>query len=234
MNWFRGAKGATLFLFAIVPLSASSTVLFDQEPITPDGYKSDAIGSSGSLGSPLAVAENFSLSASAVASKISFWGDSSGMNSPDLENFPSWDIEVLNSGLHVVFLTTVSKSDLSPTLTGQVSSFDSNEYKFSFNTSIALDAGDYYIHVGANTVDPDSDGWIWSGANGDSLVKINRFDSQGWVNQGIPSGHPSGVAIEIEGSLVPEPATIFLLSGGLLLLNRRRRLNRDSGSDRSL
>ena len=205
---------------ALLPLGAFGQTLWDQErDLTLDGNVSDGVSLNGSQLSSQSIADNFTLTGASTITGIEFWGGSEDFINVGLNNFKAFDVYVYNSTFSKVFSTQVTKAALSPADTGSKNTSGGEVYAFNLATSINLNAGNYWLHVGSIETNPILDSWIWAGSStGDGVSAANFFDGTGWntyTNMGDQ-------AFKLSGSAAPEPASLTLLAlGGITLLKRR-------------
>lgn len=215
-------KALLVAFAAVVPFSGFAAVLFDQTPVTEvDSYFSDGISTGGSQFYAQAVADDFTISGASTLSTITFFGASENFFADDLSNYSSFDIAILDSSFNTVASWNFATAALNPTLTGQTGSFTgASGYSLTANVNQNLAAGNYWLHVGAVNVDPQGDAFQWSSSAGNSVLAANFFDGNGWQSF---SPQDPGVAFRLEGSAVPEPATMAVLGLGVAALIRRRK-----------
>lgn len=195
-------------------------MLWNQPPGAGAGLApSDAWSSGGSYLYGQTDADNFTLSSDSEITRITFWGSASGSASPELTNFSGWEIRVLNSNHGQLTDITIDKASLNPVYTGHDNAFGGKEYQFTFDTSISLAAGNYWLNVGAVQVDLNADGWYWSRSttgDSDGQYSVNGF-AAGWFPV---SGD---AAFQVEGQPVPEPTALTAVGLGVVALIRKRR-----------
>lgn len=206
-----------------IPFSSFATVLFDQSTnMNPDGYYSDSLASNGSQYYGHTVAESFTITDNSTISSITFWGGSEFFLNDDNSNISSFEINIFDGSFASVATWTLSLASVTPTVSGLNGSLTGNTgYVYTATVSQALTAGSYFMNIGANLVDPIGDAWGWSLADGDSDLKANFFDGDGWID--LPGFRDT--AFRIEGTVdgVPEPASLAVLGIGALALLRRRK-----------
>lgn len=209
-----------------VVAGANAAILFDQPRQTDTGYFSDSVNyTAGTTFWEQATADNFSLSTASIVNKVSFYGYSENVfSTPNLQNTLSFDIQVLNTSFGVVFSGNATLASLTPTAIGTAFN-GATEYRLDFNTSIALGAGSYWLHVGGVYAAPMDDAFVWSSnrTNGNGISAFNQ-SSAGWAtasNQINSVNHDQ--AFTLHGTAVPEPATMAVLGLGAAAILRRRR-----------
>lgn len=212
-----------LALVAATPLSAFSAVLFQQAETSADGYFSDGISSNGSQFYSQSIADDFSLAATSNVTTIKFWGSSENFSTPDLSNVAAFDIVFYDTSFNPVAQgIQIPVGAFTTTATGNVNSLGGNEYEMDLATNFNLNAGSYYMHVGADLIDPFGDAFVWSNANGNTNIAANFMQGGGWQTfQQEP-----GTAFELDGQAVPEPASMAILGLGVVAMVRRRRASK--------
>lgn len=225
-----------LTLALSIPFLANAQ-LVDQQPSGSNfAYPSDGLSTNGSQFWAITSADNFSLSSASNVTQIQFWGgslDGSGnLNSTGLDNLYSFDIEVFNSNFtSTLFATTLTTASLNPVATGNVLTnvtdgfVDGNEYLFTVNANFNLAAGNYWLAIGSNNLNPNGDAFGWTTATADGKYGYNLFDGNGWQVYQTPGATDFDQAFRINGSAqaVPEPSALILSSLGALILLARRR-----------
>ncbi|MHB8635337.1 MAG: PEP-CTERM sorting domain-containing protein [Fimbriimonadaceae bacterium] len=214
-------RGLAALSGVMCSFAAFGQTLWDQEPNTDGlGFFADGISTNGSQHYQEAIADNFSISSASTVTNIEFWGGSENFTTPTLSNFSAFDIYVYDASFNVVASTQSPIATLSPADTGNANVAGGEIYAFNLSTSINLQPGNYFLHVGSINVVPDSDAFVWADAvTGDNSFYVNHFDGNGWVNQ---SGE-GDLAFKLTGTPAPEPASLALLAlGGIGLLRRRR------------
>lgn len=169
------------------------------------------------------IADNFALGASAgyVLNSVTWWGGSEGAFFPDLTNMSGFEIEIFDGSNTSVFSTVVGTGSLSVTDLG-LGGFGANVYQLTLsglNANIGT-GGNYLISVGGVYVAPQNDAFVWHWAvPGDSQIFANADLSDTFTS--FP-GNPD-VAFELNGTVVPEPASMAVLGLGVAAMIRRRR-----------
>ncbi len=213
--------------------AANAAVLFSQPTQDADGYFSDSINYAGSQQTfyESAVADNFTLANASTVTQIAFWGSTENFfGPPSLGNLAGLQINVYNSTFGLISANSVATGALTPVATGFANSNGGNEFRFTFNTSIVLGAGSYWLHVGGTYTAPNDDAFVWSTnhTNGDGTSAFANLDVSntfvpGSNDPGGPAPENWDQAFEIRGDAVPEPATMAVLGLGVAALLRRRR-----------
>jgi hypothetical protein len=215
-------KLALTALAICAPLSSFAAVLWDNPllGVGNGGYWADAVQQNNVSFYAQSVAGDFTLGAASNVSSISWVGASEFFQFADLTNMPSFEINIYDASFNNVFSTTVATSSLGQTILGP--SFNgANEYELTYTGSVNLGAGSYWLNVGAVMTDPSADAFAWSfggSATGD-LAGDFGTNGTGWT----PFSGLQEVAFRLEGSAVPEPATMAVLGLGVAALARRRR-----------
>ncbi|MBX3095888.1 MAG: PEP-CTERM sorting domain-containing protein [Fimbriimonadaceae bacterium] len=210
-------RNLLLLAAAVVVGSANAATLWDNGYASPDGYFSDALATNGSQFWAQTMGDNFTLSSASTITQICFTGSSENFVFPGLDNFSSFEINILDSSFTPVFNTTVATAGLSPTSTGNFNGALGEEFLMTANVNVNLAAGNYFLNVGSNNIAPGDDGWIWATGSRDASLIFNLFDGNGWQTAA------DDVSFQIKGDAVPEPATMIALGAGLLALARRRK-----------
>lgn len=167
------------------------------------------------------MADNFTLGASAgyVVNSITWWGGSEGEFFDDLTNMAGFEIEIYDGAMATVYNSTTATGSLTVTDLGP-GMFGPNVYEFTLgglNASIGM-GGNYLISIGGIYVNPLDDAFVWQTGIGDGTLYYNldRGDVFG-------SSVASDSAFRLDGTIVPEPATMAALGLGVAALLRRRR-----------
>lgn len=203
------------------PLSSFGATLFQQTITDADGYFSDATSSNGAYFWQQAMAEDFTLSANSNVTSIVFSGASENFDGSDnLDNFSSFDVVIYDTNFNVVNSANYSLSSLNATANGVSGSFtDATGYNFTATTNLNLAAGTYWLHVGAVLVDGGGNAFQWSSADGNTNFAADFFDGSGYSTFAAEPG----MAFAINGTTVPEPASMVALGLGAAAFLRRRR-----------
>lgn len=221
MNFLKRSLFATAALTVVA--SANAAIIFSQPTTNADGYYSDGVSTNGSQFYGQSIADDFSVGAPGyTVNKITFWGSSEAFVANSLANFASFDITVFNTSFGVVQSLNIPQANFTITPTGSSNSAGGSEFKFEVTTNFNLTAGNYWFNVGSVNSDPNGDAFVWSTSTaGDDDLAFTFFDANGW--QGFSDTVNKGMAFQLEGTAVPEPATMAALGLGVAALIRRRR-----------
>lgn len=206
----------------VVPFTSFGAVLFDQTTnYQVDSYFSDAESSNGSYFWQQAMADDFTISSDSNVTSINFWGSSENFDGSDnLDNFASFDIVIYDTAFNAVGSWNIATSALNATPSGEFgTSTGATGYKFTANISQALVAGSYRLHVGAVLNDGFDNAFVWGSADGNGNIFADFFDGTGFNEY----AQDPGLAFQVSGEPVPEPASLTAVGLGIAALIRRRR-----------
>ena len=214
------------FVLGVVALSAAaanaaslySTGTFDPEL----AFASDAVP--GQFNNQR-LAEAFVLSSTSIVSDVQWWGRSEGSFFHDLSNMSSFTLAIYSDAGAIpgsqVFSSNVPVATVTPTVVGTDSSGNNlYSFDFSFAGGLSLERGTYWLSVGTENVDPDGDGFYWQA----SQQRISgNFAADSGVSENWGTSGFADLALQVNGSPVPEPATLAGVGLGALALLRRRK-----------
>lgn len=249
MRFCNAALAAGATALAASTANAYFTVA-DNAPMLPtaqggfmvqDATFSDSIGSDGAYFNGLGLAQGFTVSQSYSLDRLTVWGasDNFGNNRP-------WTTTALSSnitGLQVVLMKRTGDSTLqtlhtwnigmasiAQSLTGNYTPNVFNpvfELGMNLAGGYSINAGTYYLSVGAVLANPDGDAfqWVngqWDGADPSHQLLATVADTPTSWGQwsAVPDGTSSSMLIE---SNIPGPGTLAMLAAGALGSGRRRR-----------
>lgn len=217
--------GVRRYLIASVGLSAaalsSAGVLVNQSDYANFGWGSDGVP--GQFYNARQ-AEDFVLSMDATLTGLSWWGYSENVFNSDLTNMSSWVVRIYDGDLSAVggelWSGTFAKADTNVMDTGSQSTALGNVFMQSVSLpAVQLTAGDYWISIGAVCVDPLGDSWFWN-------VTDSLYNNTSAEESPFGSGYAiltDDFSLVLEGTVVPEPASLVVLGGLAALAIRRRR-----------
>ena len=130
--------------------------------------------------------DNFDLVRNAQVTGVQFWGLSDGTDSPDLENFDSFTVEIYDAGDDrspgdAIYSFSVDIDDATPQATGRRGigtdgAGTGAEYAFTvmFDEPVSLTKEtEYFLVVTASRIDPDSDNFMWSDGQRDDGISYS-------------------------------------------------------------
>ncbi len=204
-----------------VAASASANILYSQTTNSLNGYFSDALSTNGSQFYEQTVADDFTVGAPGWnVTKIRFWGFSENFIFPDLQNFSDLEVNFMNPLGSTVVGAIVPLSGFTITPIG-TSVAGGPEYMFELASNFNLAAGTWYLNIGSINISPGDDAWVWStSSQGDGQIFTNFFDGNGFNPD---TANQPNLAFELEGTAVPEPATMAAIGLGVAAMLRRRR-----------
>jgi hypothetical protein len=192
------------------------------------------------------MADNFTLSELSNIDAVRFWGGSQNFAFADLTNMISWTVTIfraddtggVDTAAEVFTATYASASDrpgddtsddmsgdafaMTVTATGDTNFTGGEVFDHVASTGdLQLEAGDYWVSVGATLENGFGDAWVWAGSTqGDLVNATDFFDGNGFI-----AFDPTfnDLAFEIQGSRVPSPAGVSTVGVGVLFSCRRRR-----------
>lgn len=200
------AVGAAL---AMAMGGAGAAVLYEQLPDQVIAYGANDV-------IPEQLADNFTLSAGARLTSITWWG----VNASNASTGDDFLVRLLsnNSGpgtvLYSFSAAVVTKA---PTASQVASAFDEYQYDFTLPTAVDLSADTYYLSVQNLSSDGD---WYWeTGGPRDDQLYFRGTDANTW------NSYSDDLAFRLNGTqAIPEPGSmaLLLLAGAALLLTRRQ------------
>jgi hypothetical protein len=166
-------------------------------------------------------AEDFTLSAGQMPTSVQFWTLEDHSGADPYRGSISWAILAAPGGS---ILRTGSASTLTRTALTSYLGLNEYRYDFSLGSPLALGAGTYWLvlHNGAFGNLGDANEFLWETAAANaSATGMESFDGgQTWTS--TPYQHAFVL------SAVPEPASVAMLAGGLLLAGCLRRREQDN------
>lgn len=178
------------------------------------------------------VADNFTLGADSTVDAVRFWGGSQNFQFASPANMASWTVRIFGAdgsggvdlGNEVFAQTYLNGGDPAMTMsaTGDLNLGGGQVFEhFAQTGGVSLAAGDYWVSVGATLVNPGADAWVWAGSTVGDLVNATDFyDANGFI---VFDPTFNDLAFEIEGTVVPAPASAAAIGfAGLVGLRRRR------------
>lgn len=189
------------------------------------GFYSDAFDSKGAYTYAQSGAQGFELEDAHLTSSIRWWGSMNGFNGQGLTNIDCFQIIVWNPGFtSIVTSQRIDISQITITNTGQENFFGQFVYEFYVPFAVQLDAGSYFMNIGAQLNDPTGDQFVWS--QGQAVNQFWFTDANGQYNWGdwrpLPTfiGNTAGGAFQLNA---PTPGAIALMGLAGLVGQRRRR-----------
>jgi hypothetical protein len=175
-------------------------------------------------------ADDILLSDDATVTRVAWWGQSEGVQFPDLTNFDSFTIEFFRAvedgtGAWIpdaLFATeTFALAETSPTPTGRATPNGALEHRHEATLAapVSLDAGArYFMAVSAGLVASGSatDAWMWQDAEfHDGWSGVWSWSAREWT-----SFFDTDSALELYG--VPAPGVPLILAAAAIATSRRR------------
>lgn len=189
------------------------------------GFYSDGFDSKGSYTYAQSGAQGFAIEEDYTMSSIRWWGSSNGFNGQGISNIQSFQLIVWDSEFNEqCWSTKVNFNNITVTATGDENFFGQPVYQFYLPVSFNLDAGSYFMNIGALLNDGQGDQFVWSqGQDVNNFWQTSPFGQGGWGSwHPLP---PSLVGNTPGGAFVmsaPSPGAIALLGLAGLAVRRRR------------
>jgi MYXO-CTERM domain-containing protein len=195
------------------------------------GYQSDAFSSNGSYNSGYGSsgAQSFGTEDAFTLSSLEWWGSAYNDYSgplPGLSNVAGFQIVVWDATFTTkVIEKNVALADLAVTDTGVETFYGEQMYHFRTSFAFDLDAGSYFMNIGAYLHNPNGSHWIWAeGVDSYAGFWVTTANSPAfpWGDWRLPQwlGAPPGGAFVLNA---PSPGTVALLGLAGLLGTRRRK-----------
>ena len=178
------------------------------------------------------LAENFIMPASGSIEEVTIWGGYWYASTPP-------ETEVFNIVLHNDVEGSIGTSVADPSFTftrsnigtvtqqwrGGTTTTTEFEYTFTLDTPVSLDAGTYWIEFYGDTTGHSSGNDFFS--RWGILDPINGIDGLAWTTESAPGTNweydtYGSLALEISGTMVPEPVSSSLFIIGVATLGFRR------------
>jgi hypothetical protein len=172
------------------------------------------------------MADNVTLTSDAEVTGIRWWGGSQNFSSPDVDNMVSWTVTLFGldgfGGPDIataIDLGTFTFAESNAVATGATLFGGGIEYMHEISfAGLDLDAGEYWISVGATLGFPAGDAWVWSGSTAGDLVNATDF----FTGSGFTVFDPTANDLAFEVIGVPAPASVGLLAFAGVVSRRRR------------
>jgi hypothetical protein len=206
---------ASVLACALPGLARAASPIYDNGP--PDHQTASNMGMAWQ-------AEDFTIGAGQSPTSLTFWTLEDHTGADPYRGSISWSILSSPGGSVLGTGTASAATRTLATATTYLGGLNEYRYDFSFGSALGLAAGTYWLvlHNGAfsNLDDPNEFLWETAAANA-SATGMESFDG-GLTWSPTPYQHAFVL------SAVPEPASVAMLAGGLLLagcLRRRERHN---------
>jgi hypothetical protein len=216
---------ACLFSLLCTVTTQAEVIVANNPVVDTVGFYSDAFDSKGAYTYAQSGAQAFSLEDDHLTSSIRWWGSMNGFNGQGLNNIDCFQIVVWNLGFNSS--VTNQKFDLSQISvvdTGTYNFFGQSVYEFYLPFSFQINAGNYYMNIGAQLNDAAGDQFVWS--QGQAVDQFWFTDVNGQYKWGdwrpLPSfiGSTAGGAFQLNA---PAPGAIALIGLAGIVGQRRRR-----------
>lgn len=227
LTWIRKIQNLKpmkqITLLATVALALSTRPMVAATIYDNGAFTAEAGAMASDFDFPFQRAEDFLLQSSSLVARVNWWGQYAFSNTPqEADDFTLRIFGDLGGLPASSPLFQFSFGDPGRVDTGVVS-YGSKVYAYSADlpSPVALGGGTtYWLSIVNNTALDLNDNWYWQRA--DMLVGTlveRRADSEQWGGRG-----DSTLAFNIQGAVVPEPATFTLLVAGTLLILATRKL----------
>jgi len=189
------------------------------------GFYSDGFDSKGSYTYAQSGAQKFTTEEDYTMSSVRWWGSSNGFNGQGISNIQAFQLIVWDSDFNQqCWSSKINISNVTATATGDENFYGHPVYEFYVPVSFNLEAGSYFMNIGALLNDGQGDQFVWSqGQDINNFWQTSPFGQGGWGSwHPLP---PSLIGTTPGGAFVmsaPSPGAIALLALAGLVSRRRR------------
>jgi hypothetical protein len=209
---------------ASISVANAEFIVVNNPVVDTVGFYSDAYDSKGAYSYAQSGAQRFELEDSYTTSSLRWWGSMNGFNEQGLSNIDSFQFIVWGPGFQTqVTNQKIDLENITTIATGETNFFGQPIYEFYVPISFQINAGFYYMNIGAQLNDSSGDQFVWSEGQDDDHFWFTDVNGQyKWGDwRPLPSfiGNTAGGAFVLSA---PSPGAIALL-GMAGLMGRRRR-----------